>query len=101
MEIMSLQVEDTYTEGYLWSAWQKQESNWRFIIGNFDTLDETMSDITNRLNLVYIDRNQCEKSAAESRDMNSEQFDREFDLEQAIKIIASEDAELLERLKDD
>lgn len=33
--------------------------------------------------------------------MNSEQFDREFDLEQAIKIIASEDAELLERLADD
>ena len=101
MEIMSLQVEDTYTEGFLWSAWQKQESNWRFIIGNFDTLDETMSDITSRLNLVYNDRNQCEKSAAESRDMNSEQFDREFDLEQAIKIIASEDAELLERLRND
>jgi hypothetical protein len=57
MDIMSLQVEDTYTDGYLWSAWQKQESNWRFIIGNFDTLDETMSDINSRLNLVYIDRN--------------------------------------------
>jgi len=41
------------------------------------------------------------KSAAESRDMNSEQFDREFNLEQAIEIIASEDAELLERLKDE
>jgi hypothetical protein len=41
------------------------------------------------------------KSAAESRDMNSEEFDREFNLEQAIRIIASEDAELLERLKDD
>ena len=33
--------------------------------------------------------------------MNSEQFDREFDLDQSIKIILSEDAELLERLKDD
>jgi hypothetical protein len=32
--------------------------------------------------------------------MNSEEFDREFNLEQAIKIIASEDAELLERLDD-
>jgi hypothetical protein len=32
--------------------------------------------------------------------MNSEQFDREFNLEQAIRIIASEDAELLERLED-
>ena len=41
------------------------------------------------------------KSAAESRDMNSEQFDREFNLEQAIRIIASEDKELLERLKND
>jgi hypothetical protein len=57
MDIMSLQVEDTYTEGYLWSAWQKQKSNWRFIIGNFGTLDETMLDIKSRLNLVYIDRN--------------------------------------------
>ncbi len=57
MDIMSLQVEDIYEEGYLWSAWEKQESNWRFIIGNFDTLDETMSDINSRLNLVYIDRN--------------------------------------------
>lgn len=33
--------------------------------------------------------------------MNSEQFDREFNLEQVIGIIASEDAELLERLKDE
>ena len=33
--------------------------------------------------------------------MNSEQFDREFSLDQAIKIILSEDAELLERLKDE
>jgi len=33
--------------------------------------------------------------------MNSEQFDREFDLEQSIKIIKEEDAELLERLSDD
>jgi len=33
--------------------------------------------------------------------MNSEQFDREFNLEQAIWIIASEDEKLLERLKDD
>ena len=41
------------------------------------------------------------KSAAESRDMNSEQFDREFNLEQYIKIIASEDTELLERLAND
>jgi hypothetical protein len=32
--------------------------------------------------------------------MNSEEFDREFNLEQAIRIIASEDVELLERLKD-
>jgi hypothetical protein len=29
------------------------------------------------------------------------QFDSEFSLEQAIKIIVSEDAELLERLSDD
>ena len=33
--------------------------------------------------------------------MNSEQFDREFNLEQVIRIIASEDAELLERLSDE
>ena len=33
--------------------------------------------------------------------MNSEEFDREFNLEESIKIIASEDADLLERLKDD
>ena len=57
MDIMALQVEDTYTDGFIWSAWEKKESNWRFIIGNFDTLDETMSDINSRLNLVYIDRN--------------------------------------------
>jgi hypothetical protein len=57
MDIMGLHVDDTYTDGYLWSAWEKKESNWRFIIGNFDTLDETMSDINSRLNLVYIDRN--------------------------------------------
>jgi hypothetical protein len=41
------------------------------------------------------------KKCGEKRDMNSEQFDREFNLEQAIEIIASEDAELLERLKDE
>jgi hypothetical protein len=40
------------------------------------------------------------KSAA-GEEMNSEQFDREFSLDQAIKIILSEDAELLERLEDD
>lgn len=57
MDIMGLHVEDIYEEGYFWSAWEKKESNWRFIIGNFDTLDETMSDINSRLNLVYIDRN--------------------------------------------
>jgi len=33
--------------------------------------------------------------------MNSEQFDREFDLEQIIKKIEKEDAGLLERLSDD
>ena len=57
MDIMALHVEDIYDQGYLWSAWEKQESNWRFIIGNFDTLDETMSDINSRLNLVYIEPN--------------------------------------------
>jgi hypothetical protein len=57
MDIMALQVEDIYEEGFLWSAWEKQESNWRFIIGNFDTLDETMSDINSRLNLVHIEPN--------------------------------------------
>jgi hypothetical protein len=40
------------------------------------------------------------KSAA-GEEMNSEDFDREFNLEQSIKIIASEDTELLERLTDD
>lgn len=33
--------------------------------------------------------------------MNEDQFDREFNLEDAIKIIASEDKELLERLEND
>lgn len=33
--------------------------------------------------------------------MNSAEFDREFDLEQIIQVIKEEDAELLERLKDD
>jgi hypothetical protein len=33
--------------------------------------------------------------------MNSDEFDREFDLEQVIAKIKSEDAELLERLKDE
>ena len=33
--------------------------------------------------------------------MNSAEFDREFDLEQIIQVIKQEDAELLERLKDD
>ena len=41
------------------------------------------------------------KSAAERENMNSEQFDREFDLEQVIQIIKEEDAELLERLRND
>lgn len=33
--------------------------------------------------------------------MNSEEFDREFDLSRSIAIIASENAELLERLGSD
>jgi len=33
--------------------------------------------------------------------MNSAEFDREFDLEQIIQVIKQEDAELLERLKND
>lgn len=33
--------------------------------------------------------------------MNSEQFDREFDLESAIQLIKQEDEKLLERLADD
>ena len=41
------------------------------------------------------------KSAAERENMNSEQFDREYDLEQSIRIIKEEDAELLERLRND
>ena len=47
------------------------------------------------------------KSAAERENMNSEQFDREYDLdrptvlEQIIQIIKEEDAELLERLRND
>ena len=41
------------------------------------------------------------KKCGESRDMNSDEFDREFDLEQVIAKIKSEDAELLERLKDE
>ena len=49
MDVMSIQIEDTYTEGYIWTGWIKQESNWRFIIGNYDTLDEVRSDINNRL----------------------------------------------------
>jgi hypothetical protein len=49
MDIMNVQIEDTYTEGYIWSAWEKQESNWRFIIGNYDTLDEVTLDINTRL----------------------------------------------------
>jgi hypothetical protein len=32
--------------------------------------------------------------------INSKDFNREYDLEQSIRIIASEDAELLERLDD-
>lgn len=40
------------------------------------------------------------KSAA-GEEMNSAEFDREFDLEQIIQVIKQEDAELLERLKDD
>jgi hypothetical protein len=49
MDIMNVQIEDTYTEGYIWSAWEKQESNWKFIIGNYDTLDEVRLDINTRL----------------------------------------------------
>jgi hypothetical protein len=33
--------------------------------------------------------------------MNSEQFDKEFDLESAIERIKEEDTELIERLKND
>ena len=39
------------------------------------------------------------KSAA-GEDMNSEEFDREFDLEQIIHKVIEENAELLERLDD-
>ena len=52
------------------------------------------------MKIGYIDRNQCEKSAA-GEEMNSDDFDREFSLEQAIKITMSENAELLERLGSD
>lgn len=33
--------------------------------------------------------------------MNSDEFDREFDLDRSIAIVMSENAELLERLDDD
>jgi hypothetical protein len=33
--------------------------------------------------------------------LNSEEFDREFDLEQIVKQVIEENAELLERLSDD
>lgn len=49
MDVMNIQVEDIYAEGYMWTGWVKEESNWRFIIGNFDTLDEVTSDINTRL----------------------------------------------------
>jgi len=47
------------------------------------------------------------KSAAESRDMNSEQFDNEYDIDRTIRLKKAiqkafeENAELLERLSDD
>ena len=43
----------------------------------------------------------AKSAAGETQLINSEQFDREFDLEQVIQIVASENAELLERLTDD
>ena len=42
-----------------------------------------------------------EAKSAAVEEMNSEQFDREFDLEQIVRVIKEEDAELLERLSDD
>jgi hypothetical protein len=41
-----------------------------------------------------------QKSEAKE-EMNSADFDREFDLEKIIQVIKQEDAELLERLTDD
>ena len=47
------------------------------------------------------------KSAAESRDMNSTEFDDEYDLDRSLRLkrvieqVLEENAELFERLKDD
>ena len=38
---------------------------------------------------------------SEKQDITSADFDREFDLEQMISVVMSENAELLERLEDD
>ena len=59
-----MQIEDIYDQGYLWSAWEKQESNWRFIIGNFDTLNEVTLDINNRLYPLILSPISEAKSAA-------------------------------------
>jgi hypothetical protein len=61
---MNVQIEDIYDQGYLWSAWEKQESNWRFIIGNFDTLNEVTLDINNRLYPLILSPISEAKSAA-------------------------------------
>jgi hypothetical protein len=61
---MNVQIEDIYDQGYLWSAWEKQESNWRFIIGNFDTLDEVTLDINTRLYPLILSPISEAKSAA-------------------------------------
>ena len=42
-----------------------------------------------------------EAKSAAGEEMNSDDFDREFNLEQVIRITASENAELLERLSSD
>lgn len=67
MDVMNIQVEDIYTEGYMWTGWVKEESNWRFIIGNFDTLDEVTSDINTRLYPLKLDAISEAKSAARRR----------------------------------
>jgi hypothetical protein len=38
---------------------------------------------------------------SEKEELSSADFDREFDLEQMISVVMSENAELLERLEDD
>jgi len=42
-----------------------------------------------------------EAKSAAGEEMNSAEFDREFDLEQIINRVIEEDEELLERLKDE